>query len=173
MLPVLTTERLTLRPWTLDDTPAAYRLYGDADVTRFIGGDTAATLEEAREQLKQRIAKTATYADGLGAWAVLFEGEVVGTGLLKPLPDAQRVPTADIEVGWHLARAFWGRGFATEVGRRLLQLGVDDHGLTDIHAVVEPPNHASKRVAERIGLTPVGQTDAYYGLLLDHFRLRP
>ena len=181
----LRTERLLLRPWTLDDAPDALRIYGDPRVTRFIGGHTVHGEAEMRDQLADRIALTARYAEGLDAWAAVLQvpeddqgGRVVGCGLLKPLPRRGMGPTReltdDIEVGWHLAHDVWGRGLATEIGRALVAHGVGTLGLADIHAVVEPDNAASMRVAERVGLTHVGRTTAYYDAIeLEHFRLRP
>ena len=168
--PVLQTPRLTLRAWSLGDLASALPIYGDPEVTRYIGGETARDLEEMRTQLQMRIDRSKSYGPGLGAWAAVAQGgEIVGTGLLKPLPDADRVPTADIEVGWHLARAHWGQGYATEIGRRLIAHGFASLALARIHAVVEPGNLRSQRVAQRLGMRSLGRTHAYYGLSLEHF----
>lgn len=171
MLPALTSERLRFRAWTLDDVAGAFVLYGDPEVTRFIGGQTARDLDEMRDQLAARIAKTDRYPDGFGAWAVLLDHDIVACGLLKPLPDREGRITNDIEVGWHVARRHWRQGLATEIGRRLVRYGHEQLGLDEIHAVTEPENHGSMRVAERVGLRYVGRTWAYYeGLELEHFR---
>lgn len=163
MLPILTSERLTFRAWTLDDAAAALVLYGDPEITRYIGGITVADLDEARDHLALRIGKTEAYPDGFGGWAVVVDGAIVGTGLLKPLPDAHGNPSPDVEVGWHVARAYQGRGIATEVGRRLIRFGHEHHGLDVVHAVMEPANTASMRVAERLGMVHQGISTAYYG----------
>ncbi|MEO0600439.1 MAG: GNAT family N-acetyltransferase [Myxococcota bacterium] len=169
-LPELTTDRLRLRAWTLGDVAGAFELYGDPQVTRYIGGQTAKDLDEAREQLEARIAKTRRYPPGYGAWAVWMGDTIVGCGLLKPLPDREGRTTDDIEVGWHVVRPKWGQGIATEVGRRLACYGRDELGLDELHAVTELGNIASMRVAERIGLHYVGRTEAYYGLQLEHYQ---
>ncbi|MBX2800362.1 MAG: GNAT family N-acetyltransferase [Myxococcales bacterium] len=168
----LHTQRLRLRRWRLDDAQAAWPIYGDPEVTRYIGGHTARDVDEVREQLARRIARTEDLDRGLGSWAVLLGDQLVGCGLLKPLPDAQRDPTSDIEVGWHLGRAHWGNGYASEVGAALLVHGFDTLRLPEIHAVVEPPNTASMRVAQRIGMAHLGRTQAYYGIELEHFLIR-
>lgn len=167
----LRTERLVLRRWRVVDAEQALPIYSDPEVTRFIGGQTAADLDAMRAQLQTWAERGATYPAGQGAWAAWHGEQVVGTGLLKPLPDADRVPTAHIEVGWHLGRAWWGRGFATEIGARLLRYGFDELGLQRIHAVVEPGNPASVRVAQRLGMAHQGQTEAFYGLTMEHFVL--
>ena len=173
----LTTARLRLRPWTLDDAEGAYLVYRDPEVNRYIGGHTVGSVDEMRDTLGKWIARTARYPEGTGAFAAVVGDVVVGCGLLKPLPlstdpppatPQDRVLSDDIEVGWHLGRDHWGNGYATEIGLGLIEHGFDTLGLTEIHCVVEPPNEASKRVAARCGLEPTGRTTRYYNLELDH-----
>ena len=60
--------------------------------------------------------------------------------------------TSEIEVGYRLAKKFWGKGFATEAARASLHYGFETLGLDRIVAVVQPENAASCRVIEKIGL---------------------
>lgn len=168
----LETERLLMRRWTLDDAEAALEMYGDPEVTRYLPGAAVPDLPAMRERLTAMKERAAVYGPDLGTLAVVHEGHVVGCALIKPLPGPDDELTEDIEIGWHLARRHWGKGLATEMGRALLAYGVDTLGLPDLHAVVDPPNTASMRVAQRVGLTHVGRTRAYYaGIELEHFRL--
>ena len=173
---VFTTERLFARAWDPErDVAGAFALYGDPEVVRFIGGNLVADLDAQREHLRQIIGRIARFPEGQGSWPTFDaeSGEMVGTALLKPLPKSgtDREPSNDIEVGWHLARAHWGRGFATEMGRALLRYGCHELKLPVLHAVVETPNARSLAVARRIGLRHVGTTDAYYDHVLEHFIL--
>jgi len=86
--------------------------------------------------------------------------------LLKPLP-----PTTDeIEVGWHLIRRVWGRGYASEGAVAVLRYGFETLELDQILAVVEPANHRSAAVARRIGMQWLERTTRYYGgISLDLF----
>jgi RimJ/RimL family protein N-acetyltransferase len=59
---------------------------------------------------------------------------------------------AEVEVLYFFARPFWGRGFATEAARALVDYGFRELGLERIVALIHPENQASMRVAERIGL---------------------
>ena len=174
----LTTARLILRPWSLDDTEEAFAIYRDPEVNRYIGGRTPPDVDHMRETLGHWIARSARYPAGMGVWAAVYDGTVVGCGLLKPPPASghpapadptQRVLSEDVEVGWHLGRRWWGLGLATEMGRGMLNHGFRALGLDTIHAVVETPNEASQRVALRCGLQHVGRTRAYYDLHLEHF----
>ncbi|MCE5323401.1 GNAT family N-acetyltransferase [bacterium] len=99
-------------------------------------------------------------------------GIVVGSVILKWLPDADRVPTKDMEVGWHMGREHWGKGFATEAGMRAARYALDTLGQSVIYAVVRPGNERSVRVTQRIGMRPVGTTNKYYGAELLLFELR-
>ena len=177
----LQTSRLRLRPWRPDqDAEPAFAVYRDPEVNRYIGGRTVGSVDEMRESLVNWVARTARYPEGMGTWAAVWDGVVIGMGLLKPLPEStdpppatplDRVLTNDIEVGWHLGKAWWGQGFATEMGQALIEYGFSGLDLAEIHCVVEPANEASKRVALRCGFNPTGRTNAYYNLELDHFLL--
>jgi [ribosomal protein S5]-alanine N-acetyltransferase len=169
---IIETERLLLRAWRLEEAEQAFAIYGDPEVMRYIGdGRTILDLAAQRPWLEERIRRHERFqASGLGGWAIEERetGCAVGTALLKPLPPDNQ----DIEVGWHLARRVWGRGYASEAGRALLRHGFLTLGLERIHAVVLPENVNSTKVARRIGMRHVGQTTKYYsGELVELFIL--
>jgi len=173
------TERLIVRPWTVDDAEAAFRMYSDVEVMRYLGRDGAAqvvqSLDEQRERLAKQIERYATIPElkgwVAGAMELKSTGEIVGTSLLKPLPDGNEVITGDIEVGWHLAKAHWGHGYATESGAGAIRYGFEEKGLDLIHAVVYTENLASRRVMDRLGMKHQGQTDRYYGITVEHYTI--
>lgn len=167
---VLHTERFILRPWTLDDVEAAFRMYGDPEVTRYLGsGASEPDLDSQRTNLEKVIAKYEVLGEeGYGFWAAeeRSTGEVVAAALLKPIVVSEghiAEEKPEIEVGWHVARAHWGRGIATEMGRRCLAHGFDDVSLDKIIAVAYAENPNSLRVMEKIGMRLLGETDRYYG----------
>lgn len=170
MGPPLTTARLNLREWRVDDAVAAFEIYGDPEVVRFFGkGWPISDVAAQQHWLAERIERhRGPGFEGLGAWAVV-EGstqEVVGTLLLVPIPPARD----EIEIGWHLARRFWGKGYASEAARTVLRYGFTDLGLRRICAVMDPMNIRSSGVARRIGMEWVGRTRQYYdGEELDLF----
>ena len=67
----------------------------------------------------------------------------------------------DIELGYTLARAVWGRGYATELGRALLEHAFTALGAPRVVAQVEPENRASRHVLEKLGMTERGRRTAY------------
>lgn len=179
MTPIPETERLRFRAWTMNDLDAAFRMYGNPQVTRFLGDSgNAPTIHIQRERLITLIQRHDLYTqEGYGGWAMerKSDGEIVGTCLLKPIPfskDLKPMPAEqDIEVGWHLAQEFWGQGYATEAGRAAIDYGFGTLGLKQIIAVVNEDNTASLRVAERLGMERKPDTDRYYDRLLALFVL--
>ena len=169
---VFETERLRARAWTTDDAEAAYEIYRDPEVVRYLGSvpQPVGSLDEMRERVRRWLAVNAPYeGTGYGFWALeTHDGTLVGTTLLKPLPEHD-----DVEVGWHLGTAHWGRGYATEGARGAIAHGFDVVGLDAIHAVIVKENAASVAVARRLGMTYAGATDRYYGRELELFTIRP
>ncbi|HEY7089685.1 MAG TPA: GNAT family N-acetyltransferase [Tepidisphaeraceae bacterium] len=193
----LQTDRLLLRPYDPDDdddVAAAYAMYSDPDVVRYLSGIVVPDFETQRERLRERNAFYATLNNQTGSWAMAerASNRVVGTGLLKQLP--RSVPefiagigpsigfqpttnpadlTDDYEVGWHLARAHWGHGYATEAARALLDYGFTRLSLPVICAVVNPANVNSIRVTRRLGMSPIGRTRKYYNAEVELFQVGP
>ncbi|MEL6384307.1 MAG: GNAT family N-acetyltransferase [Cyanobacteria bacterium J06626_18] len=167
----LETARLVIREWDVEqDAAAAIALYGDPEVTRWIGDKSLnTTVDEVRTRL-QRYRDRAADSPGLGCWAVahLDSGMVIGTVLLMPLPDKANVPSEDIEIGWHFCRASWGKGYATEAARAVMDYGFETLALPKLYAVTLLDNERSVRVTQRLGMTDLGISEAYYG----GFRLR-
>lgn len=174
---LLETQRLIIRRWIPEiDAKQAFEIYGDAEVMRFIGtGKTEASIETQRQSLEAAIERyKQSNNNTTGAWAILEKQSaiVVGTILLKQLPDINRQPTQDYEVGWHLKKASWGKGYATEAAKGIINYGFNVLQLPIIYAVVKPENHASVKVTQRLGMTPMGITNQYYdGVELLLFKL--
>ena len=162
----LRTARLRLRPWTTrrDDLARLVDLYGRSEVTRWLGGTPSVPPVE----LVARWRAVARSDDRFGVWAVELAGSarVAGTVLLKPLPHG----VGEVEVGWHLHPDSWGRGYATEAARAVVDRAFDD-GLLEVFAVVRPGNEPSLAVCRRLGMRPLGRTSRWYGRELEAFRL--
>lgn len=173
---MLETERLYARPWRVDeDAPGACAMYGDPEMVRYIGGQLIADVGEQRERLAAILERNQRWGGRFGSWPLIERatGELVGTAILKPMPASGSggAPSDEIEVGWHVVRHHWGRGFAPEAGRALLARGFDVLGLELLNAVVESPNQRSLAVARRIGMRHVGKTTRFYDHQLEHFQL--
>jgi len=97
---------------------------------------------------------------GFGRWVVELPGEAsfIGVVGLTVIPyEADFTPA--VEVAWRLARAYWGRGYASEAARASVDYGFDTLGLAEIVAVTVPANLRSRRVMERLGMTCLQEDD--------------
>ena len=143
---MLETDRLIVRDLEPTDAEKCHSMYCDPEVVRFLRWQ-APPLEEYRALFLDRLEAREAYPAGLGVWAAIEKesARLAGILMLKPLEEGP-----EIEVGYHLARWAWGRGFATEGARALLAHGFDTVGLSRIVAVVDPENHGSLRVIERL-----------------------
>ncbi|MBD2563801.1 MULTISPECIES: GNAT family N-acetyltransferase [Nostoc] len=175
MTNLLETERLIIRSWIPErDAEQAFVIYSDPKVTHFLGkASLVISVESQRQRLIDNIERSHRRNNGTGSWAIVEKETttIVGTILLKQLPDKDGLPTQDYEVGWHLRRASWGKGYATEAGQVMLNYGFSVLNLPLIYAVVKPENHASIRVTQRLGMKPIGRTNKYYGIELLLFQL--
>jgi RimJ/RimL family protein N-acetyltransferase len=112
------------------------------------------------------------HKNATGSWAIVEKDirKIAGAIMLCQLLDEYHVPTQDIEVGWYLKpsvyleRSVWGKGYATEPGRAIVDYGFSKLHLSVIYAVVKPEYYASIRVTERLGMKPLGLTTKYYGI---------
>ena len=159
-LPIVT-ERLKLRPYTAADIPQIHAvLYGDAQARRLTGG--VSNIAETRATIEGYIERQAL--DGYSFWVVLERetGEIVGEAGLKPFEDGGR----DVELGYAFGPAFWGRGYATEVGRAILNEAFGPLGLECVVAVTSEENSRSQRVLAKLGFVRAGWRDVYEGNLL-------
>lgn len=148
---ILETERLLLREFDEDDAEAFYPLVSNPDVLRFTldPGGGVSSVEQALEMLRSR--SMADYRKhGFGRLAVVEKAsrQLIGFAGLKHLEER-----GEVDLGYRLLPSHWGRGFATESGRAILQDGFTRLGLSRIIATVFPENVASVRVLEKLGLT--------------------
>jgi ribosomal-protein-alanine N-acetyltransferase len=161
-IPTITTQHLTLRPLTMDDLDAMFRLFSEQDMLKYFPNPNPPTIDRARKMIETQIQQWEEY--GLGSWAVAPYGEteLAGWNGLQYLPE-----TNETEVGYMLSRKFWGKGYSTEGARAGLVFGFKNLGLDQIVGLVHPDNIASQRVLLKCGMTFTYQAN-YFGM--DMFR---
>jgi RimJ/RimL family protein N-acetyltransferase len=149
---ILETERLILRNWTLDDAPKLFEICSNAEVMKFIGTRKPhETIEQANEIL--RWATDYQKENNFCRWAVILKEnqEIVGScGFARPHG------TTEIELGYFLARKFWGKGLATEAAGACLRYGFENLNFREIIAMTDLENVASQKVLEKIGFAQRG-----------------
>ena len=172
MLSSIDTERLILRRITREDLEALASINADPDVMKYIVDGRPQTLEQTLERVNAVIGHWERYGFGLCAVLDRATNDFVGFCGLQHLDN-----TPEIEVGYRLAKRFWGRGLATEAARASLEYGFERLGLDRIVAVVHPGNLASQRVVNKLGLTyekdaHFYNTDVrYYAVTLEQYKL--
>jgi RimJ/RimL family protein N-acetyltransferase len=144
-MPQIETERLILRMLRPEDLDELSALMSDPDVVRYVGNGKPVSREESDRALQSILKHWQTH--GFGRWAVIDKHslEFVGFGGLRSLFGTP-------EVVYHLAKAHWGRGLATELGRAALRFGFEERGFERIVAITKPPNKASIHVLEKLGM---------------------
>jgi ribosomal-protein-alanine N-acetyltransferase len=153
----LTTSRLHLRPFTAADHEAIHAVYSDPDVMRYVGHGAHTTMAETLRALRVYADILATHGYSFLAVVERERGIVVGDAGLNPL--GGRGP--DVELGYTVARAVWGRGYATEAGRALVEHAFAALDVPRVVAQVEPANAASRHVLEKLGMTARDERIAY------------
>jgi RimJ/RimL family protein N-acetyltransferase len=145
---VLTTERLTLRRFHLQDVDAIYRVLGNPDVMCF--SDGAKTREAVQIWLQTSIDHYETWGFGPYAVAQICDQIVIGYCGLSFVPDLGGQP--EIEIGYRFIPQAWGHGYATEAATAVRDYAFDTWRIKRLIALIDPSNRASIRVAEKIGM---------------------
>lgn len=145
---IVETGRLLLRRFHPSDAAALMSVFGDAEAMRFGPGvqSEAWVQEWVRDCLEN-------YQNlSFGPWAVVEKGstELIGYCGLFYFPDIVGQP--EIEIGYRLARPFWGRGYATEAVLAVRDYSFKVLSLPRLIAMIDPHNVASIRVAQKAGL---------------------
>ena len=166
----LHTERLLLTPFALTDFDLALEMWTDPEVVKYICD--VMTEAEIRQSMSDSTKRGGN--GGIGIWCIADRrtGEKLGDSYLLPLPIDEedtdfslvvmgQMPDAEIEIGFFFKPSAWGRGFATEVCRRLLQFAFQDVSLNEVVSSVDEDNVASKKVLEKCGLLDRGRTRCY------------
>jgi len=141
------TERLILRPFTLDDAEAWLPLISLPEIVRYTGDTPATSVAQARERLRTRPLRDYE-VHGYGRMAVIEKagGRLVGFSGLKYVAEL-----GEADIGYRFLPECWGKGYATESALPLLGQA-RALGLQRVVGTVHPDNPASSRVLEKLGL---------------------
>lgn len=150
--PILDTDRLHLREYTHADLDQTARLLGDPLAMQYYRATK--TREESLAWIDWNLANYREF--GFGLWAIELQrtGEFVGDCGLTLQEIAGR---KDVELGYHVRRELWGRGFATEAAAACRDYARDYLRLRRLIAIIHPDNAASRAVARKIGMSPEGE----------------
>jgi [ribosomal protein S5]-alanine N-acetyltransferase len=168
--PALETARLVLRPLAETELDAVHRVSNDPQVRRYLWDDQPVSRAAVEGVISRSLEAFAE--GGFGLFGVRLrdgDGELVGYCGLLHLGVTERV-----ELLYALLPDWWGRGLATEAARACLRFAFEEAGLESVVAGTDPPNSASLRVIEKLGMRPVGELlpgVPYFELKREDFRV--
>jgi [ribosomal protein S5]-alanine N-acetyltransferase len=146
---ILETERLSLRPLEPADEDSMFELLGDPVAMRFF--PQVLGRQDARHWIDRNRQRFADYGGGLFGVVVKTTGELIG----DCGPTRQEVEgREEIEIGYHLQRRHWGRGYAPEAARACIDFAFSRWQPQRLISMIRPENLPSRRVAEKNGLVP-------------------
>ena len=157
-IPTLTTSRLILRAFTKEDVDPLHHILGEKEILRYFPNPSPPSRDKVEKLISARLGHWEEH--GYGWWAIeqrLKKGLIGWSGLLF-LPE-----TKEVEVGYLLGKAFWGKGLATEAAQACLQYGFKNFAMEIIVAIVHPENMASQRVIKKLGMSFVDEA-RYFGM---------
>jgi RimJ/RimL family protein N-acetyltransferase len=149
---VLETERLVLRTFSEADVEHLVELDSDPDVTHFITNGEPTPRDVVVDEILPAFLRHYEMYRGYGFWAAIERatGDFIGWFHLRPNPD-HPIPD-EPELGYRLRKAAWGKGYATEGSRALIDRAFSELGAVRVFAETMAVNTASRRVMEKSGL---------------------
>jgi RimJ/RimL family protein N-acetyltransferase len=168
---LLTTDRLVIRDWSVDDAEPAHAIYGSPEVTHWLtpAMDRVSDVAAMHSVLQAWQEAQPNLPPPRGRWAVQRrdDGAVIGGLGIRLLPPYAE----DLEVSWQLHPGAWGQGYATEASRALI-VWAFTQDTDELFAVARPNNTRAIATAKRLGMEWVGETTKYYDLRLQVYRIR-
>ena len=132
-----------------------HTIYSDPVVMRYVATGAMTDIAITERLLDDYTAHQQRH--GYSFWAVI-ERE---TGTLIGDSGLYRTPTGEVELGYTLGAAWWGRGYATEAAERWVSVAFDELGINEVVALAEPANVASLNVLTKLGLVRDGERLAF------------
>ena len=158
------TEQLVLRRFTNADAQNLFGLDNDADVMRYINGGTPTSFEVIQNELLPQFVRYDEHLPMFGFFALMpnaiqhemtmqrdATSKFLGWVSLRLGDQDQR----EAQLGYRLHKAAWGKGYAAEAARTLIDLGFSDSPIERIVATTYEENLGSQRVMEKVGMTLV------------------
>jgi ribosomal-protein-alanine N-acetyltransferase len=163
---VLTTERLVLRLFTMNDIEDLFAITNEADIFRYFPTKTPWTVEKTERSIFHQTQHWKKFGYGQMAVMLADSSQLMGWCGLEFLPE-----TNETEVGYLLSKAFWGKGYATEAAKESVKFGVENVGLKEIVGLTDPDNIASQKVLQKCGMT-FTRRQIYFGVEMLRFAIQ-
>jgi len=144
---MIETERLYLRTFCEDDLSSLHSIFSDAETMAYY--PALFTVEQTKNWITRN--QERYQENGFGLWAIVLKetNELIGDcGLVKQTVDGRN----EVEIGYHLNKNYWSKGFASEAAQGCKEYGFH-LGFNKLISIIDPKNRSSIRVAEKIGFT--------------------
>lgn len=161
----LETDRLRLRQWKKNDRPLFAKINADPVVMEYFP-NTLCEFES--NKMAERI-QSLISDRGWGFWAVEEKNQETFIGLVglhAPLLELPFSPC--VEIGWRLAKVYWGKGYATEAAKAALKVAFEDLNLSTVYSFTSVGNVRSKAVMKRLSMIDALENFEHPGIPLGH-----
>jgi RimJ/RimL family protein N-acetyltransferase len=166
--PILTTQRLSIEPMSMDHWEDYAAAWADPRMTEFIGGEPRSRNISWGKML-QGIGLWPLFGYGYWSFVERDSGQFVGNGGLaqfeRGIPELDGYP----EAGWAFAPDAWGKGYATEAMTAILEWA-DENALPETRCIIDPGNAASHKVAAKLGFEKFAESHDVIGDLFIYSR---
>jgi RimJ/RimL family protein N-acetyltransferase len=150
---IIETERLYIKHWTLDYVDQLHNLMSDKQVHIYTG-DTIWSKERTKGYIEFNINREKLSLEDFHGAVILKESnELIGLTGLNPYLVKQP------EIEWQLGVKFWNKGYATEIGKAVIEAAFKNTNIIKIYGMANPENIGSMTVMKKMGMTCLGVRD--------------
>ncbi|MFB4165746.1 GNAT family N-acetyltransferase [Alteribacillus sp. JSM 102045] len=145
---ILETQRLYLKKFTEEDMTPLHDIFSDSETMKYYSAPFS--KQQTQNWIKRN--QVRYQKDGYGLWAVCLKdsNECIGDcGLVKQNMDGGK----EVEIGYHINKKYWSKGFASEAAKACKDYGFDLLNVNKLISIIDPKNIPSIKVAEKIGFT--------------------
>lgn len=167
----VTTERLILREVDARDEADFFEMDSDPQVHRYLLNTPVQTVTEVQTVIA--LLQEQYRTNGIARWAVVerSSGECIGWSGLKFFREPVNDHINFYELGYRFKTKHWGKGYATEAARAVLDYGFTNLPIESIYALTHPDNVNSKKVLAKLGFQIKGSVE-YFGPCTDWHELK-
>lgn len=169
------TERIGFSKWNDADLNLAKELWGEAEVTRFICATGKFTNKDIIDRLEKEVYNNKEFH--IQYWPIfeLLTGELIGCCGIRPF----KTQTNYYEIGFHLRKKYWGKGYALEAAKAVIDYSFEILGADKLYAGHHPENEASRKILTKLGFKylekkyyePTGLYHPSYELINDRMKI--
>ena len=156
-LPILETERLIIRPITLDDLDSFFAMDSQEEVHTFLHKDPARSIADTAKMIRYIQQQYETH--GIGRWAVVEKSsnQWIGWTGFKFIDEPINSRINFLDIGYRFRKEAWGKGYATEAALACIAYYQEHLTHLELHAITHTENKGSRNVLEKIGFQITGE----------------